>query len=251
MLFRANTREQSRRLDEAERHERDLEQLSGRLVAMQENERKALSRELHDGIGQVLAALRVEISHLGSASSPADGQACLERAYSLSDDAIRSVRNIALLLRPSILDDLGLQAALRGQAKDFTTRTGIHCEVFAEDFPDTLPDALRTCVYRVAQEALNNCQKHSSASNVHVRLRVVGKSFQLVVEDDGVGFQVAANGNSPRRMGLGMIGMRERAVNLGGSLAVHSMLGHGTRISLTLPCEPANQLVNWGSEPRC
>jgi signal transduction histidine kinase len=223
--------EYSRKLEEVMRHKSELGKLSARLLAIQETERKSLSRELHDGIGQILTALRVELSLVPS-SSLAERSGCrLRRATSLAEEAIRTTRNIALLLRPSLLDELGLDAALCAQAEDFSRRTGIECQLTVDGLRDDLPEDIKTCVYRVVQEALNNCQKHSSALHVTIRVRQANDSLHVTVADDGLGFDL--NGSSSVR-GIGLIGMRERAASVGGQFGIQT-LHRGAQIVLSIP----------------
>jgi len=215
----------------------EMEQLSARLFNIQEEERRRLSRELHDGIGQTLTALRIEISHFhvpGEVAPPETRERWL-RARSLAEDAVRTIRNITLLLRPSLLDDLGLEPALRWLAEEFTRRTGIVCEFVSEGLEDHYADAWKTCVFRVVQEALHNCEKHASPSTVRISLHQREEWLDLIVEDDGIGFEVSLNGAPLRRTGLGVLGMRERASMLGGKLTVSSSPGHGTQVVMTLP----------------
>src|SRR5205085_12281856 len=123
--------------------------------------------------GQLLTALRIEISHLGhedgSPLSPQDRER-LQRARALAEEAVRSTRDIAVLLRPSHLDDLGLEAALQWQTEDFNRRTGIVCQFSAVGVQENLPDAWKTCVYRIVQEAVHNCEKHAAPTRVQVQV---------------------------------------------------------------------------------
>lgn len=230
-------RESQRRFEEVTQGKKALEQLSARLLEIQEDERRRLSRELHDEIGQTLTALRIEISHAQDAwktGSPAI-QARLEQARRLAEKTVETVRNISLLLRPSLLDDLGLEPALQWQVEEFTRRSGIRCSLYAEGIEEGLPDALTTCVYRVVQEALNNCQKHAGATQVQLRVHQSAQRLTVEIEDNGKGFAVDKSGNPTGRAGLGILGMKERVASLGGSLALESAEGKGTRLSLILP----------------
>jgi signal transduction histidine kinase len=148
---------------------------------------------------------------------------------------------MSLLLRPTLLDDLGLAPALQFQLEDFLRRSGIHCDFVEEGVSDRLPDAVKTCVYRVVQEALHNCEKHSGASSVRVAVRQLPDLLLAEIEDNGRGF-VAGE----RRNGLGLLGLRERAAAAGGSLIIDTAPGRGTRIALRIPlaAEAARQEVN-------
>jgi signal transduction histidine kinase len=225
-----------RHLQEVERARSELQQLSARLLQIQEAERKRLSRELHDEIGQTLTALRIEISHAQTLlkDAPAGARERLERARELAERSVRTVRDISLLLRPSLLDDLGLSPALQSLAEDFTERTGAACDFTEAGLRDTLPDEVKTCVYRVVQEALNNIQKHAAAQKVRIDVRQTDESLSVRVWDDGRGFDAS----SPRQEAggrLGILGMRERASSLGGTLAFEPAPGGGTLLSLHLP----------------
>ncbi|MCX6638024.1 MAG: sensor histidine kinase, partial [Acidobacteria bacterium] len=212
---------------------RDLQQLSARLLQIQEDERTRLSRELHDEIGQTLTALRLAISRALSwlRTQPPAAEASLEEARLLAEKTLETVRNISVLLRPSLLDDLGLEPALQWQAEDFSRRSGIRCGFFSDSLDENLPAAHRTCVYRVVQEALTNCAKHSAATHVDIHVRQAEGELKLEVADNGKGFPMDAQ----RAAGLGILGMRERAAALGGQLLLESAPGEGTRVSIRLP----------------
>ncbi len=136
---------------------------------------------------------------------------------------------MTLLLRPSMLDDFGLVPALEWQAREVSKRTGLRVHVAAEESSDELPDQLRTCIYRVVQEALHNCARHAGARNVRVIVRQEPRRMVLSVEDDGHGFDPG------RVRGLGLVGMEERVTHLGGVFEVQSRPGSGTRIAAELP----------------
>jgi signal transduction histidine kinase len=230
-------READRHYAEVEQTRGELKNLSARLLEIEEEGRRKLSRELHDEIGQTLALLQIEISRAQAfpAGPPAVLREHLERARSLAERTVQTVRNISGLLRPALLDDLGLVPALQFQLEDFLRRSGIHCEFVEEGVADHLPDNVKTCVYRVVQEALHNCEKHSGACKVRVQVRQFPEALVAEIEDDGIGFQVSDRQRPERSMGLGLLGMRERAGNAGGSLVVDSSPGHGTRIALRIP----------------
>lgn len=215
------------------RSQRELKALSKRLVDAQEEERRALSRDLHDQIAQSLSALLMDVENLAESSrNVAVVREGLQRIKLLAETCVSEVRNMALLLRPSMLDDLGLVAALQWHAREISKRTGLLVDVVDDHFADTLPEAHKTCVYRVVQEALHNCANHAHARKVRVVLRENSDHLTLSIEDDGIGFD-------PRRnRGLGMLGMQERATRLGGSFKVESSPGHGTRIRIDLPLAP-------------
>jgi signal transduction histidine kinase len=153
---------------------------------------------------------------------------------------VQSIRNISGVLRPALLDDLGLIPALQFQLEEFLRRSGIACEFIEDGVEDRLPDTVRTCVYRVVQEALHNCEKHSGARKVRVTVRQLGEFLLAEVEDDGCGFASTAK----RASGLGLLGMRERTANAGGSLVIDSGPGQGTRIALRIPMVRSKNEVN-------
>ncbi len=230
--------------DQAEKHYGEVEQtkgelqrLSARLLEVEEEGRRRLARELHDEIGQSLALLQIEISRAQSAVSgqPSGVQERLERARTLAEQTVGTIRNISILLRPTILDDLGLAPALQFQVEHFLRRSGIACEYIEENVSDRLPDAVKTCVYRVVQEALHNSEKHSGATKVRVAVQQNATSLQVEVRDDGRGFQVNQKGMPARTTGLGLLGIRERAAIVGGSVEIDSAPGRGTRIMLRIP----------------
>lgn len=229
--------------DRAEKHYAEIEQakgelqrLSARLLEIEEEGRRRLARELHDEIGQALALLQIEVSRAQAAASGQSPalQDRLERARALAAQTVQSIRDISVLLRPTILDDLGLAPALQFQVEHFLRRSGIACEYVEENVSDHLPDAVKTCVYRVVQEALHNCEKHSGATKVHVIVQQLPAFLQVEVRDDGRGFPME-KGMASKTSGLGLLGMRERAAIVGGSVEIGSAPGSGTRIALRIP----------------
>ena len=213
------------------RRYQEIARLSARLVAAQEDERRAISRELHDEVGQTLGAVLVEAANLAD-RIPADDTVShryLNNIRALADTSVNSIRNIALLLRPSMLDDLGLIPALEWQAREVSRRSGIKVKVTAENVSDSLPDAVRTGIYRLVQEALNNVSRHSGAKSVLVTVQQTNGSIVLTVKDDGSGFEPG------KIRGLGLLGMEERVKQLGGRLEIESQPGRGTLLRATLP----------------
>src|SRR5689334_2437941 len=199
------------------RAQQELRELSKRLVDAEERERRAISRELHDEVGQSLSALLLDVQNLLEISTAESAlHVGLHHIKTSAENCLEEVRNMALLLRPSMLDDLGLVAALEWQAREVSKRTGMIVEVIEENVSDHLPEEHKTCVYRVVQEALNNSSKHAYAKNVRVTLRQEQNHLRVSIEDDGKGFD-------PRRVrGLGLVGMNERVTQLSGVLTVDS-----------------------------
>jgi signal transduction histidine kinase len=213
----------------------ELAELSARLVATQEDERRSISRELHDEVGQSLSALLVDLGNL-AATVPQDNPEVKEHlatAKRLAESTLGSVRNMALLLRPSMLDDFGLVPALHWQAREVSRRTGIKVSVDADCVPDELPDEYRTCVYRVIQEALHNTARHAAARTVRIAASLESGRLRLSVVDDGQGFDARST------RGMGLLGMEERVRHLGGEFRLSSRPGGGATISIELPLEAA------------
>jgi len=231
---------------EVEQARGELQQLSARLLEIEEEGRRTLSRELHDEIGQALALLQIEISHAHGLlpGQPEQARERLRTARALAERTVQTIRDISLLLRPPLLDDLGLTPALQFQLEEFLRRSGIRCEFVEEGVSDDLPDAVKTCVYRVVQEALHNCEKHSGASEVRVVVRQLPDCLVAEVEDKGRGFQMNPQGKPTLSRGLGLLGIRERVAIAGGSLVIDSAPGVGTRIGMRIPLAPARKEVN-------
>ncbi len=209
-----------------------LKDLSARLVEMQESERRALSRELHDEVGQSLFAILVELRNVAAelGTIPVElSRQHVNDTKSLVEATAREVRNMALLLRPSMLDDLGLVPALKWQAREMSKRTSIEVSVATELLSDDYPDEYKTCVYRVVQEALHNCCNHSQATQVRIRVQEEPGRLSLVIQDDGRGFQPM------HTKGLGLLGIEERVAHLGGQFNIYSNPGSGTVLSIQLP----------------
>ncbi len=209
-----------------------LKDLSAKLVQAQETERRALSRELHDEVGQSLSAVLVELRNLSAglgARSAEESRAQVEEIKALVESTVRVVRNMALLLRPSMLDDLGLVPALRWQAREISKRTAMDVSIAAELASDDFPDDYKTCIYRVVQEALHNCARHSHATTVRIRVQQAGSRITLSIQDNGQGFDTA------QVKGLGLLGIQERVNHLGGICRVHSEPLHGTLLAIELP----------------
>ncbi len=200
-----------------------LRQLSQQLVSSQEQERKALSRELHDEIGQLLTALRMELGNLERArSAPAsEVDPHLEQAKKLAESTLRTTRDIAMGLRPAMLDVLGLGPALEWQAREFSRRYNTPIQLEVDGDLKHLPDQHRTYLYRIVQEGLTNCARHAQAKNIRVKLQETGGQVAVAIEDDGVGFQ-REDGVA---YGLGLLGITERVRELCGQVTIDSAPG--------------------------
>jgi signal transduction histidine kinase len=224
-------KELERRYREGVETRQELQDLSARLVMAQEEERRAISRELHDEVGQSLSALLMEAGN-AAAQVPAASTEIRRHVDSikkLAEASVNVIRNMTLLLRPSMLDDFGLVPALEWQAREVSKRTGLRVQVAADEGAGDLPDAHKTCIYRVVQEALHNCARHSQARSVKVVVEQELQKIVLSVEDDGRGF------DATRVRGLGLVGMAERVTHLGGVFAVRSQPGSGTKVAVELP----------------
>jgi signal transduction histidine kinase len=220
--------EVEQRLKESVHSQAGLQELSARLVRAQEEERRALSRELHDEVAQAFSAVLMEAENLLDLDPAPEVRAHLDSIRGVAGKGMNEIRNMALLLRPSMLDDFGLLPALEWQAREIGRRTGLRVQV-ASEMPGELPEEHKTCVYRVVQEALNNCAQHAQASAVQVCVRHLAGQILVTVQDDGSGFD-------PQRVrGLGLLGMEERARHLGGSFQIDSRPGRGTLLSVVLP----------------
>lgn len=208
----------------AEQAEQEMRLLSQQLVAAQEEERKKLTRELHDHVGQMLTALRMEIGKAERTGGHAIGE-----AKRLLDTILRSVRDLVMGLRPSMLDDFGLQPALEWHVRDFRRRFNIPVDLSLSGDLDALPDQCRTCVYRIVQEALTNCARHAHATRVEIRVHLAENTLELLVADDGSGIDPA------RARGVGLLGIEERVRELHGAFHIASREPHGTELHVTLP----------------
>jgi len=219
---------------------RTLQRLSTQLLTAQEDERRTIARELHDEIGQVLTAIKVEISFAERAVDAAGGPPhLLEEVRALTDGALHSVRDLSHLLHPSLLDDLGLPAAIEWYARGFARRYPIAVTVRHDGMQERLVPETESSIYRIVQEALTNVAKHSGARTCAVDLRRTGAWLTVTVADDGVGIEPDSSEPSSRDRGLGLIGIRERVVALGGTLDVDSTPRAGTRVSVRVPARAA------------
>jgi signal transduction histidine kinase len=212
----------------------ELEGLSARLVEAQEQERRSISRELHDEVGQSLGALLVEVGQLSKLVPLGDraAQSQISHIKSVAENAVKTIRDIALLLRPPMLDDLGLVPALEWQAREISRRSDMEVEVHSENVPEVLDDETKVCVYRLVQEALNNAATHASAKNAKVTVAQNSGKIMVEITDDGVGFDPL------RQRGMGILGMEERVRPLGGTLEIWSTPGKGTTVKAELPLHP-------------
>ena len=228
---------QNARLFEQIKHDRTrLSALSSQLLEAQETERRALAHELHDEVGQALTAVKLNLHRLDRLVANANASEPLQDCLTIVDGALQQVRNLSLDLRPSMLDDLGLVPALRWYINRHAERTGLQETLHCDPPPQGLAPAAETACFRIVQEALTNIARHAQARRVSITLAQVDATLHLTVQDDGVGFNLEAVGRARTEgTSLGLLGMEERAMLIGGQLTLDSTLGQGTRIDLRVP----------------
>jgi signal transduction histidine kinase len=213
----------------------ELQDSAAKLIAAQEEERRRIARELHDEVGQVLSALKVEIEVAQRTIEAGGGSPrVLSEAQSIADGALKTVRTITQQLHPATLDDLGLAAAIDSSLRGLARRQEIRAELHQKDLPDRLPRDVELAAYRIVQEAITNVSKHANATECHVHLTHLKDRLLIEVEDDGVGFVEDIDRPIIAR-GLGLISVRERAARLGGTFNILSTPGEGTRLIVSLP----------------
>jgi signal transduction histidine kinase len=210
----------------------DLRRLSEDLMRDIELERTRISREIHDQLGQHLTAIKMELRTIErmAGRDPEKIGERLAETFALVDETIKSIRRIASDLRPGILDDFGLDAAVEWQLQQFRERTGMEVKLEADLAEERLSKDMATAAFRVLQEALTNVARHAEAKNVAVMIRTTDDELLLVVQDDGRGLQA-----DPNRRSLGLLGMRERARQLGGSVIVANAAERGVQVEMRVP----------------
>ncbi len=243
---RALTEDNQRLFQSALRSEKRFRMLAKAVWKIQEDERRRLARDLHDDIGQTLTALANQLQRIADDAHAHDNVGLKNRladALEITRGALRDTRELSRLLRPTLLDDLGLEAALQWLARTLSERSGLAMECSSTLGEQRLSADLETLVFRITQEALTNVIRHSGASEAQVRLMRVGNLLRLQVSDDGQGFD-AAELNNPDKAGdsIGVRGMRDRAELFGGRLEIKSALGMGTRVTLVVPVDPEDEL---------
>jgi len=221
--------------EEEQRHSlKQLRALAARLQTAREEERTRVAREIHDELGQALTAIKIDLTALlpTAAVDPGSNLQRGQTVFKLLDEAIHSVRRIATDLRPGVLDDLGLVAAIEWAVEEFQTRTGIESLVSLPDADLALDALSATALFRILQEALTNVARHAQATRVTVRLAQEHGDLSLEVRDNGRGIQEEqlAGGRS-----LGILGMRERAILLEGEFSIGGTPENGTRVRVRIP----------------
>jgi len=225
-------------VSERKRTEAQLRNLAARLEAIREEERTRIAREIHDEVGQALTALKMDLAWLGK-KVPPRGTPVLRKLQTMEgviDATMDALHRILAELRPGVLDDLGLPAAIRWLAEEFKRRTEIICTVQMTGGEPQLDSGQATAVYRILQEALTNVARHAQAKRVEIRLHALPTAFELVVTDDGRGITAAEVGASGT---LGILGMRERALTWHGRVTVHGAPGRGTTVRVFMPMDRA------------
>jgi signal transduction histidine kinase len=213
--------------------ESELRQLAQKLVRAHEDERRLLSRELHDHVGQMMTALRFRLGALEAEnSSPTKAfRKMVEESRSLLEGTIEAIRHMAMGLRPAMLDDLGMSAAIEWHTREFSKRFDIPVSLKLGEGANDLPEPHRTCVYRIVQEALTNCARHAQASSVHIDLQCENNWVELTVMDNGVGLTKATKSNG----GFGLAGIEERVRELNGTFSARSPQNGGTVLDVKIP----------------
>jgi len=218
-------------------------EISRQLLKGEEEERRRISRELHDETGQALMVLRFHLEMLAGDAKGEEQRAKVEESLEVLDRTIEGLRRIIARLSPRVLEELGLLSAIRRQAQQLSSQARIKARLELPEEMAPMDHDIEVALYRAVQEALHNIAKHSQARNFAVRLQASGGRVSLEVEDDGVGLL----SRSPHQRGFGLTGMRERAAALGGSMTIHSRRGKGTVIRIALPRalhEPKPEVVS-------
>ncbi|MGE4488759.1 MAG: response regulator [Kiritimatiellales bacterium] len=215
--------------DKEERYRR----LARHLETIREEERRRISMDLHDEIGQIFTALKIDLSTLGKACSCEENvKGKFDRMLVLLDDGIRQIHSLCRQLRPGALDDLGLDEALNGLVSDWSARCGIRCDLSIELDEELLCDEVKTGTFRVVQEAITNISRHSEATECRIHIATDGENLVFVISDDGRGIPAAALSSSDS---FGLLGMTERVESLGGVLQFECPPEQGTQICGTIP----------------
>ncbi len=234
IAFVTDISERRRLEQEAKAHAKQVQALAASLLTAQEEERRRVSRELHDQICQQLASLAIDMG--GMVADPLLPETVQTRLKDLQARVVKAsdeTRHLAYELHSSVLDDLGLVVSLKDLSKEFSRQTKIAVKVNCDPLPVAIPREIASCLYRVAQESLQNIAKHAHAKRVTISLALRDGILKLLISDNGVGFNVStAKGHG----GLGLIGMEERVRLVNGKLSVTAHAGRGTQVALEIPC---------------
>jgi signal transduction histidine kinase len=223
----------------AEQHVRESEErlraLASHTITVREEERAHIAREIHDELGQSLTALKMDVVWLSKRLHDEALAEKTEAMCQLIDDTLRTVRRISTGLRPEVLDDMGLVAAISWQTTEFQKRTGVRCQVSLPPESSAFGRDLSTTMFRIYQELLTNVARHAQATRLDVELRQAADRLVLEVADNGIGIPASASGGGPGKASLGLLGMQERAFRLGGRVDIVSPPGAGTRVAVSIP----------------
>jgi len=241
--LQAQRKEQSRIIRQARMQEKQLREFSHRILHAQEEERKLISRELHDVIAQTLVSINMHLEVLaqGNGPIPLSLKKQISKTQMLVEKAVKIIHDFARQLRPAMLDDLGLIPALQMYIHEFTANSGIHVSLSAFSGIDKLRATARTALYRVAQEALTNVARHANASNVEVHIKKLGNVIRMTIIDNGIGFESEKATGTKKKNRLGLIGMKERAEMISGKFEVTSKTGGPTTLSVEIPNTAYNE----------
>ncbi len=235
--LRASERTSSELLENSRRMQEELRFLSRQLLSIQEAERRKISRELHDVIAQTLTGINVRLASLKAESTTSTKQ--LNRRITstqrLVEKSVDIVHCFARELRPTVLDDLGLIPALQTFMKGYIADTGVHASLKVFAGIERSNGTVRTMLYRIAQEALNNVARHANATKVEVSIQQANGTICMEITDNGNGFEVSGNPSAKKNNRLGLLGMRERAEMAGGTFCVESTPGHATTVRVVIP----------------
>ncbi len=234
VLILINRSRRKRAMTELRKSREHLSRLTSHLQDLREEERRRIAREVHDELGGMLTSIKMELSLLRSEAQRSEREAILARADGLLDHSITLIRRIASDLRPQLLDDLGLVAALEWLVAEFGKRTGVRCRFSPPPQDLAVPREKATALFRIVQEALTNVARHAAASCVTVRVEADGRLLKATVRDDGRGIS-SAQAQSPDSFGL--IGMRERAAHFGGRVTLQGRRQAGTTVSVEIPLQ--------------
>jgi PAS domain S-box-containing protein len=240
--------EQKRAKDKLEQSYRQVRELAEHLHTIREDERVAMSRDIHDDMGQILTALKIELSIIETELvtkddllKPENLLAEIKEMQNLVDEAIQSVRKLLKELRPDVLDNLGLLKAIIWQAEEFEKRNNVKCYFHSNVTEINLDKKKSVAILRILQEALTNITRHANATKVEIKLNLLDNEILLKVIDDGVGF---SQKTLSERKTMGIVGMRERTLILGGEFEILSREGNGTTVLLSIPLNKPQALNN-------
>ncbi len=218
---------------------KEIRELSEHVIYVREENKKKIAREMHDELGQQITVMKIQVAWLSSKLQTVDDdiRQRLQNLDEILNDSLKSIRRISAELRPSLLDDLGLIAALEWHLKEVGLKLGVQVKFGAKLKEPDLPENAKTALFRIVQESLTNIARHAKATNVSVKLKDKENTLILTIEDDGIGINLQELKHTKT---MGIVGMRERAMMIGGSFSVESTLGKGTVITVTLPLSSNN-----------